>query len=499
MHELLRTLIELTLASSAATAIALLIRKPVQRMFGAQVAYVVWLCVPIALVAALLPAGVINAPVLHVPVSVDALLQFDSPTTASLISASSAEVATHLSFDWTVWTAAAWVVGALIFLAYLVGLQHAYLRTLGALFEHDGTLRAEQPAGCPAVVGVFRPRLILPADFESRYTHAEQSLVLAHERVHLHRADAMWNALVALVRCVFWFNPLVHYAARRFRVDQELSCDATVMQQHPDARRVYADAMLKTQLADGALPAGCHWRSAHPLKERLMMLKHPAPGRARRAIGSAFVVALSMAVGYAAWAAEPAMPAPPPPPQVSPAEPQPPPPASPSPADLRVAPVPPAPPGPSTEPVPPAPPAAPIEPTPPVPPVDTPELVPTVAPVSPAEVAAPAVTAALEWSSAVPSGRAVTVTADAVDQTSDQEVELRHVTLAVGDPPHQTMISADRGRRTSEGGWLFEGNVLVQTEKEAVRADQIKFTRDGALMTSGAGPASVTTRSSRAE
>jgi hypothetical protein len=341
---------------------------------------------------------------------------------------------------------------------------------------------------------VFRPRVILPADFESRYTQAEQSLVLAHERVHLCRADAMWNALAALIRCVFWFNPLMHYAASRFRVDQELSCDAAVMQRHPDARRVYADAMLKTQLADGSLPAGCHWRSAHPLKERLMMLKQPAPRRARRMAGGVFVATLLTGIGYTAWAAEPAMPAPSPP-QALPAEPQPP-----APPVLADAPAPPAPELPLTAPAalpalpaeaaPPAPPALPSEAAPPAPPA-------AASPAVPAEAAQPAAPATLEWSSiAAPSGGKVTVTADAVSQVSDQEVELRNVTLAFGEPPHQTMISADRGRRTSEGDWLFEGHVLAQSEKVTGRFDQVKFTRDGALMSVGSGPAGIATDSS---
>ena len=82
---------------------------------------------------------------------------------------------------------------------------------------------------------------------------------------------------------MFWFNPLVHLAAARFRFDQELACDAAVIARHPDSRRRYGAAMLKTQRAEFGLPMGCHWQSSHPLKERVAMLKQAPPSRPTRA------------------------------------------------------------------------------------------------------------------------------------------------------------------------------------------------------------------------
>jgi BlaR1 peptidase M56 len=113
------------------------------------------------------------------------------------------------------------------------------------------------------------------------------------------------NAFVAFFRCVFWFNPLVHFSAGCLRLDQELACDSAVMERHPGSRRIYAGAMLKAQAADAALPVGCHWQSASQFKERLDMLKRSAPGRARRAGGRVFITLAAAVIGYSAWAAEP--------------------------------------------------------------------------------------------------------------------------------------------------------------------------------------------------
>jgi beta-lactamase regulating signal transducer with metallopeptidase domain len=301
MIDALRQLLTQTIVSSTIIALVLLIRRPVRHAFGAPVAYRLWLLLPIALVAMRLPGASSADSELIAYVQMEPIY---SLVDRSLSVTSSA----YSAISWSGGLLAAWAVGATIFLVYFIGLQRAYVKSLGKLSELRGVLRAERSAGCPALIGVFGPKVVLPRDFETRYTAQEQTLVLAHEAVHLHRRDTLWNALVLLLRCAFWFNPLIHVAAHFMRVDQELACDATVIVRHPASRRTYADAMLKTELADAALPVGCHWHSTHSLKERLHMLKTRLPSRARRTVGSALFAFTSVIVGFAAWAAEPASP-----------------------------------------------------------------------------------------------------------------------------------------------------------------------------------------------
>src|SRR5690606_21689893 len=58
----LETLVEATLASSAAIFLVLLLRRPLRKAFGARVAYAAWGLVPVSLLAILVPAA--QAPVL---------------------------------------------------------------------------------------------------------------------------------------------------------------------------------------------------------------------------------------------------------------------------------------------------------------------------------------------------------------------------------------------------------------------------------------------------
>ena len=112
----------------------------------------------------------------------------------------------------------------------------------------------------------------------------------------------------ALVRCILWFNPLIHLAAHLIRIDQEIACDETVVARHPGDRRAYAQALLKAQVKPAPLPLGCYWpaRSRNRLKERLIMLTRKSPTRGRRVSGAAVVGLAALGAGYAAWAAQPA-------------------------------------------------------------------------------------------------------------------------------------------------------------------------------------------------
>ena len=290
-------LVETTLASSAAMLMVLLLRHPVRRAFGAGAAYALWALVPAVLVAVLVPAAmepVAPARVLAAPVMAMAAPVLQAGTSGAA------------ALAWLPWV---WSLGALATVSLLAWRQRRYVAGLGPLRQRpDGHFQSLATRGLPAVLGL-RPRIVLPGDFEQRYSPVERELVLAHEIEHLRRGDLPACALAVVMRALFWFNPLVHAAAGRFRHDQELACDASVLRRFPDRRRHYGDAMLKTQLADHPLPLGCHWFGAHPLKERLAMLTRPTLSVRRRAGGLFLVALLGLATTALAWATQPGQPA----------------------------------------------------------------------------------------------------------------------------------------------------------------------------------------------
>ncbi|THD65043.1 TonB family protein [Phenylobacterium sp.] len=303
IETILMGLLKANLAAAAAAVLALALRKAVRGRLGARAAYALWLAPLLAAVAVLLPhpaASVAAAPALA-PVVAEAETVTDE-FVAAATPASGPDVPALL--------VGIWIAGALAAAGLLARRQARFVASLGRLepLSEPGLFRAERIGVGPAVVGVLRPKVVAPADFESRYAPGERALILAHERAHLRAHDALANAAACAAQCLCWFNPLVHLAARLARVDQELACDAAVIGRFPDARRTYAELLLKTQLFTQPLPLGCHWPAGaeHPLKERIAMLKSPLPARAARRLGAAVAFTAYAAAAGLAWASQPA-------------------------------------------------------------------------------------------------------------------------------------------------------------------------------------------------
>ena len=301
---LIYSLVTATLVSSLAIVIVGALRKPLRYLVGVRAAYWQWLLVPASVLAVLVPAPVRSVRVLaeSLPHSVGAAYS------AILVSANSAGASNHNPLVLLIW-----LLGAFAMLAWLVRRQVGFIRSLGILTQDsDGIYRSSSILG-PLLLGAWRPRIVVPTDFEERYGPEQRALVLAHERAHLVRGDAAINVFATVWLCLAWFNPLMYWALGRLRFDQELACDAVVIARSKAQRRVYADALLKTQLANESRwlkPLGCHWQSTHPLKERIAMLKYPSPGLVRRWGGISFAFSLTLAGSYAAWTAQTEVPSP---------------------------------------------------------------------------------------------------------------------------------------------------------------------------------------------
>ncbi|MEK8047409.1 M56 family metallopeptidase [Ideonella margarita] len=150
------------------------------------------------------------------------------------------------------------------------------------------------PAGSsPALIGLLRPRLALPADFDSRFSREERELILVHEAVHQARLDNLWNLISAVLLAMHWWNPLAWWAARRLQADQELACDQAVVGAMPERLPVYVQALLAAHhLPTHTAPVASRWASAHPLVDRIAMLKHtPASSRTRKSLMAAGLAA----------------------------------------------------------------------------------------------------------------------------------------------------------------------------------------------------------------
>lgn len=80
----------------------------------------------------------------------------------------------------------------------------------------------------PLTAGLFRPFILLPEAAQS-WSADRLRLVLLHEIAHIARRDCLAQFVIRLVRCLYWFHPLVWVAVRRHDLERERACDDRVL------------------------------------------------------------------------------------------------------------------------------------------------------------------------------------------------------------------------------------------------------------------------------
>ena len=290
-EQLLRVLLLQTFALAVATAVVRALQATALRSFGAAGRYLGWVLVPVMLLAVALPHPAGNA--LAIPVDVARVAPaWIAP--AALASSAAAPA-------WPLALLAGWAVGGAGLALVLLRRQHGFE---ALVTRSPGDAASRLPAGAgPAVLGVWRRRVVLPLDFDGAFDAEERRLMLRHEGVHLLRADNAWNLLASALLVLHWFNPIAWWAWRRMRADQETSCDAAVLREEPPAAlATYAGALLKVQGVALAPPLATSWQSSHPLVERVRMLQAHRISPARHRAGlrlAAMSILLAGLGGYA--------------------------------------------------------------------------------------------------------------------------------------------------------------------------------------------------------
>jgi beta-lactamase regulating signal transducer with metallopeptidase domain len=105
--------------------------------------------------------------------------------------------------------------------------------------------------GSPITWRARRLVVLLPAESQS-WSMERCSAVAAHELAHARRGDHQANLVARLASVLFWFHPLVWYAARRLRAESERACDDIVLARGtPNAE--YASLLLDVARSSRAL------------------------------------------------------------------------------------------------------------------------------------------------------------------------------------------------------------------------------------------------------
>lgn len=94
----------------------------------------------------------------------------------------------------------------------------------------------------PIVWGALRPRVIVPVAART-WSSERRWAVLLHELAHVKRYDAWTQLVTHFGVALYWFNPLMWYAAAQTRFLRERACDDHVLRSGP-APSAYAQELL---------------------------------------------------------------------------------------------------------------------------------------------------------------------------------------------------------------------------------------------------------------
>ena len=173
---------------------------------------------------------------------------------------------TPTSVAFLVWAAVAAMLGLrLVLFAFRAAraIRRFDRVTCGAVLHLLGCCAAEMGLGrrripqllsspdiaAPALMGFFRPRILLPRHVLDGFSCEELRLILLHELVHLRRRDIPVNWLLAALQVAHWFNPVLSWAFARVRADRELACDELVLAASQraggDQRHAYGQTVIR--------------------------------------------------------------------------------------------------------------------------------------------------------------------------------------------------------------------------------------------------------------
>ncbi|MBC8377936.1 MAG: hypothetical protein H8E62_02050 [Planctomycetes bacterium] len=99
---------------------------------------------------------------------------------------------------------------------------------------------------CPAVFGIFRPILLMPAEKFKSMSARDTEHILLHELAHIKRGDLLVHAVYMILQIAYWFNPLLWMIRKTLQNLRELCCDATVAKLLREDTVHYRQTLLET-------------------------------------------------------------------------------------------------------------------------------------------------------------------------------------------------------------------------------------------------------------
>lgn len=132
----------------------------------------------------------------------------------------------------------------------------------------------------PAVIGIMKPMILLPARIVDELSDDALRALIAHELIHIRRGDLICAMVQTIVSSLWWFHPAVWFANRSLSCEIERRCDEETIASIGCSNTTYARCLLAVLEQKHQLRLAPVLPGVRPVQitisrmERIMKLKH---------------------------------------------------------------------------------------------------------------------------------------------------------------------------------------------------------------------------------
>ena len=101
------------------------------------------------------------------------------------------------------------------------------------------------------LIGIRKPLLLIGADIGDDY----KECVITHELIHYKHRDNALKLAMLVVRCIYWFNPIIHLTSHQINRDIERLCDVESIRHSNTRKEDYAMMLFNIIKKKTKLPA----------------------------------------------------------------------------------------------------------------------------------------------------------------------------------------------------------------------------------------------------
>ncbi|NLO48225.1 MAG: DUF4825 domain-containing protein [Clostridiales bacterium] len=226
---------------------------------------------------------------------IDSGIPFVNNAVSSILPAATPAASVNPLQIWTTIGAFVWLIGGAVMLIYGIVSFVILKRKMREAVHIEANIYEAENIQSPFVLGVFKPKIYLPASLSSQ----ERSYILLHEQTHIRRHDHIVKFAAYFILCLHWFNPLAWVAFLLMGVDMELSCDERVLKQMGgEIKRDYSLSLLSLATERRIIGGSPLAFGEGSVKERIKnVLNFKKPSRV--IIAAAVALAAVLSVGFA--------------------------------------------------------------------------------------------------------------------------------------------------------------------------------------------------------